>query len=123
MPSYSAGMHRFWFPLLLLSLIVLSFCGAVYAACRSWRKMGPGKRIAGVLLLAPHFLLAVCVVMSLLHGQAPQGSHDFNTAFASDVLLIFILPLPALVGTLAALVMFRRASLEFADRAISGSRI
>ncbi|HTA22997.1 MAG TPA: hypothetical protein VK763_05650 [Terriglobales bacterium] len=95
--------------LLLLGLIVLAFGGVVYAACRSWRKMSAGKRIMGVLLLSPHFLLVVCIVVSLLCGHPPQGSSCFNTQFVCGVLLVFILPLPALVGTLTAFVMFRRA--------------
>jgi hypothetical protein len=112
-------MERVW--LLLLYLVVLSFCGVVYAACRSWRKMGPRKRIVSVLLLAPHFLLTVCIVMALRYGQAPPGSHSFNSQFVRAVLIVFILPVPAFVGTLAALIVFRRASLDFASRRISGS--
>jgi hypothetical protein len=95
--------------LLLLCLIILAFGGVVYAACRSWRKMGAGKRIMGVLLLSPHFLLVVCIVVSLLCGHPPQGSRCFNTQFLCGVLIVFSLPLPALVGTLMALRMFRRA--------------
>jgi hypothetical protein len=57
--------------LLLLGLIVLAFGGVVYAGCRSWRKMGAGKRIMGALLLSPHFLLVVCFVVSLLCGHPP----------------------------------------------------
>jgi hypothetical protein len=95
--------------LLLLCLIILAFGGVVYAACRSWRKMGAGERIMGVLLLSPHFLLVVCIVVSLLCGHPPQGSRCFNTQFLCGVLIVFILPLPALVGTLMALRMFRRA--------------
>ena len=95
--------------LLLLGLIVLAFGGVVYTACRSWRKMGVGKRIMGVLLLSPHFLLVVCIVVSLLCGHPPQGSRCFNAQFFFGVLMVFILPLPTLVGTLTALIMFRRA--------------
>jgi uncharacterized membrane protein len=92
--------------LLLLGLIVLAFGGVAYAGCRSWRKMSAGKRIMGVLLLSPHFLLVVCIVVSLLCGHPPQGSSCFNTQFVCGVLLVFILPLPALIGTLTALGMF-----------------
>jgi FtsH-binding integral membrane protein len=95
--------------LLLLGLIVLAFGGVAYTGCRSWRKMSAGKRIMGVLLLSPHFLLVVCIVVSLLCGHPPQGSRCFNTQFVCGVLMVFILPLPALVGTLTAFVMFRRA--------------
>jgi len=95
--------------LLLLCLIILVLCGAVYAAWRSWRKMSAGKRILGVLLLAPHFLLVVCIVVSLLCGHPPQGSRCFNTQFFCGVLIVFILPVPALVGTVTAFVMFWRA--------------
>ena len=104
--SYSACMRGI---LLLLGLIVLAFGGVVYAGCRSWRKMGAGKRIMGALLLSPHFLLVVCIVVSLLCGHPPQGSSCFNTQFVCAVLLVFILPVPALVGTLTALVIFKRA--------------
>jgi hypothetical protein len=97
--------------LLLLCVIVLAWCGVVYAGFRSWRKMSVGKRIAGVLLLSPHFLFIVCLVVSLLCGHPPQGSPCFNTQFVCGVLLVFFLPLPALAGTITALVMFKRASL------------
>ena len=103
---YSACMRAI---LLLLCLIVLALCGMVYAACLSWRKMSAGKRTIGVLLLSPHFMLVVCIVVSLLCGHPPQGSRCFNTQFLCAVLMVFILPLPALAGTLTALIMFRRA--------------
>jgi len=95
--------------IVLLGLIVLAFFAAIYFAARSWGKMGPGKRIAGLLLLAPHFLLLACIVVSLLNGHPPQGSPGFSTQFICGVLIVFILPLPALVGTVSALVIFTRA--------------
>jgi hypothetical protein len=101
-------MRSIWFPL-IFGLIVLAFCGVVYAGYRSWRKMSAGKRIAGVLLLSPHFLLVVCIVVSLLCGHPPQGSPCFNRQFVCAVLVVFILPVPALVGTITALIMFRGA--------------
>jgi hypothetical protein len=103
-------MQRIW--LLLPGVIVLAFCGVVYVACLAWRKMGLKKRIAGLLLLAPHFLLIVCVVVSLLCGHPPQGSPCFNRQFVCAVLIVFILPLPALVGTLLAFGIFKRARLS-----------
>jgi hypothetical protein len=101
------GMHGTW--LGLLYVIVLAFFGVVFLGCLSWGKMGAKKRIAGVLLMAPHFLLVVCIGVGLLCGQAPQGSSCFNTQFFAGVLMVFILPVPALVGTLAALIMFSLA--------------
>jgi hypothetical protein len=103
-------MHRIW--LLLPCVIVLVFCGVVYVACLAWRKMGLRKRIASLLLLAPHFLLIVCIVVSLLCGHPPQGSRCFNTQFVCAVLIVFILPLPALLGTLLAFVILKRAQLS-----------
>jgi hypothetical protein len=100
-------MHPIWFG--LLGLIFLSFCGVVYAGCLAWGKMGPGKRVGGVLLLAPHFLLVGCIIASLLCGHPAQGSHCFNVQFLCGVLMVFILPLPALAGTVAAFIMFGRA--------------
>jgi hypothetical protein len=100
-------MQRIW--LLLPCVIVLVFCGAVLLACLAWRKMGLKKRIASLLLLGPHFLLIVCIVVSQLCGHPPQGSRCFNTQFVCAVLLVFILPLPALVGTLLAVVILKRA--------------
>jgi hypothetical protein len=97
--------------MLLLAVIVLAFFAAVYFASRSWEKMSPGKRITGLLLLAPHFLLLACIVVSLLNGHPPQGSPGFNTQFICAVLIVFILPVPALVGTVSALIMFTRARL------------
>jgi hypothetical protein len=106
-------MRTIGLPVLLLCVIVLTFCGVVYAGCRSWRKMSAGKRIGGVLLLSPHLLLIVCIVVLLVCGKAPQGSRCFNDQFASGVLALFILPLPTLVGTSVALSMFRRARRGF----------
>lgn len=102
-----------WIVLLVFGVIVLAFCGVVYAACLSWRKMGPGKRVAGLSLLTPHFLLIACIAFSLLSGRAPLGaplgSPRWNALFFSDVLIVFILPVPALVGTVLALVLFINA--------------
>ena len=95
-------------PLVLL-VIVLAFCGVVYAACLAWPKMRPGKRALGSLLLIPHFLLVLCIPFSLLGGGAPTGSSGWNAAFFTDVLVVFIFPLPALAGTVAAFVIFRSA--------------
>jgi hypothetical protein len=100
-------MNRLW--LLLLCAIVLALCAVVYLAFVSWGKMGPKRRIASLLLLAPDFLIVVCIVVSALCGHPPQGSRCFNGQFICAVLLVFILPLPALVGTLVALGMFIRA--------------
>ena len=108
-PSYSACMHSIWLPVLLLCLIVLPLCGAVYTVCRSWRRISPGKRIIAALLLSPHFLFLVCIVVSVLCGHPPQGSPCFNRQFICAVLMVFILPVPALAGTITALIMFRRA--------------
>lgn len=97
-------MRLIW---LLLCLIVLAFCGVVYAGCRSWRKLNAGKRIMGVLLLSPHFLFVVSIVVSLLCGHPAQGSPCFNTQFICGVLIVFILPVPALVGTITAFIIFK----------------
>ena len=105
-----AGM-RLILPLVILA-IFLAFCGVVYAACLAWPKMRPGKRVLGSLLLVPHFLLLLCIPFSLRGGSAPMGSSDWNAAFSADVLVIFILPLPALAGTMAALVIFRNARMD-----------
>src|SRR5277367_854469 len=103
-------MQRIW--LLLPCVIVLSFCGVAYLACLAWRKMGLRKRIASLLLLAPHFLLIVCIVVSQLCGHPPQGSPCFNRQFVCAVLIAFILPLPALIGTLVAFAIVNRARLS-----------
>src|SRR5580700_11852070 len=103
-------MQRVW--LLVPYVIVLVFCGAMFLACLAWRKMGLRKRIASLLLLAPHFLLIICIVVSQRCGHPPQGSSCFNTQFVCAVLIVFILPLPALIGTLLAFVIFKRARLS-----------
>ena len=97
------------FVFFLLAAIVLALVGAVFAAARSWPKMSPRRRIIGVLLLVPHFLLIVCIVIGVLNGQAPMGSPQSNAAFSADVFALFILPVPALAGTIAALILFLRA--------------
>ena len=96
-------MHRIG--LLLLCGIVLTFCAVIYVAYRAWRKISRGKRIASILLLTPHFLLIVCILTSLAYGHPPSGSPAFNTQFVCGVLIVFFLPLPALVGTLAGLAL------------------
>jgi hypothetical protein len=105
--AYSAGVHRTW--LLLLCVVVLALFGFVYLAFLAWPKMTPKKRVASLLLLAPDFLIVVCIVVSASCGHPPQGSPCFNTQFLCGVLLVFILPLPALLGTLVALAMFIHA--------------
>jgi hypothetical protein len=105
--AYSAGMQGIW--LLLLCVVVLVFLGVVFLGCLSWPKMTPKKRISSLLLLAPDFLIIGCVVVSASCGHPPQGSQCFNTQFICGVLIVFILPLPALVGTLVALGMFIHA--------------
>jgi hypothetical protein len=48
----------------------------------------------------------VCIPFALQGGNAPQGSPRFNQAFAADVFIIFLLPVPALLGSVGALVVF-----------------
>jgi hypothetical protein len=102
-------MH--WVLWLSLAVIILLFCWAVFVGCRAWRNIGIKKRIAGVLLLAPHLLLIVCLIVCVALtqscGVAAQGSRCFNAQFAYGVLTLFILPVPALVGTSVALIVFR----------------
>jgi hypothetical protein len=107
--------------------IVLWFCWAVFAGCRSWPALHPKRRIAGILLLTPHLLLIVClgvsIVLSLRCGTAAQGSRCFNAQFASDVYAVFILPVPALIGTSIALVLFRKVRRrEFPDHGSKPAR-
>jgi hypothetical protein len=95
-----------------LGVIFLLLFWAVYAGYRSWRTIGPKRRIAGVLLLLPHVLLVVfltvSLVLSLQCGAAAQGSRCFNAQFGYAVLVVFILPVPALIGTSLAFMMFKR---------------
>ena len=86
--------------------IALAFCALLYLAARSWRKIATWKWTAGLLLLVPHFLLLWCIEVSLRNGNATQGSPRWNKAFGSDVFMMFILPVPALLGSLGALLMF-----------------
>jgi len=97
--------------LLVSGVVVLAFCALLYVAARSWRKIATWKRITGLLLLIPHFLLLVCIPFALQGGNAPPGSvppgsSRFNQAFAADVYIMFILPVPALLGSIGALLMF-----------------
>jgi len=95
-----------WIVLSVVGVIALAFCALLYLAARSWRKIATGRWIAGLLLLIPHFLLLVCIPFALQGGDAPQGSSRFNQAFAADVYMMFILPVPAFLGSLGALLMF-----------------
>jgi hypothetical protein len=95
-----------WIVLSVVGVVVLAFCALLYVAARSWRKIGIARWIAGLLLLVPHFLLVVCIPFALQGGNAPQGSPRFNQAFAADVYIMFLLPVPALLGSIAALLVF-----------------
>jgi hypothetical protein len=53
--STGAEMQRIG--LLLFGVIVLAFCGVVYVAYLSWRKMAPWKRIASLSCLHHIFCL------------------------------------------------------------------
>ena len=102
--SYSARMQ--WIVLSVAGVVVLAFCALLYVAARSWRKIGTGRWIAGLFLLVPHFLLLWCMAVSLRVGNAPQGSARWNEAFGADVYMLFILPVPAILGSIAALLLF-----------------
>jgi hypothetical protein len=95
-----------WIVLLVVGVVVLAFCALLYIAARSWRKIGRGRWITGLLLLMPHFLLLWCIAVSLRGGNEPQGSARWNEAFGADVYMMFILPVPALLGSIAALLVF-----------------
>jgi hypothetical protein len=99
-------MNRFL--LYVFCPIVLAFCGIVYTGFRAWSRMGVRKRIVGFLLLTPHMLIIVCAVWNMLCGHPAMGSDCYNAQFVSGVLMIFILPVPALAGSLAALAIFTR---------------
>jgi len=93
----------------ILVLVAGVFCAVAWIAVRSWRRISKGQRIASVLLLTPHFLILVCILVSLACGHPPQGSVCWNRQFACAVLVVFILPVPALVGTLTATVLLLSA--------------
>lgn len=93
----------------IFALIVGALGGVVFIAVRSWSKLSPGQRIVSTLLLTPHFLMIVCILVSLACGHPPQGSVCFNRQFVCAVLIVFILPVPALVGTIASLVLLLNA--------------
>jgi len=96
-------MHTAWY--LLLGGIVLSFCAVVFFVVRSWPRISPGKRVVSILLLTPHLAMNVCILVSLAYGHPQQGSAGFNAQFLCGILIVFILPLPALAGTLATVVL------------------
>jgi len=98
-----------WIVLSIIFVVTLAFCGAVYVAFRNWRKAGPGRRIAGLLFLVPHLLLLICIAISSSVGKAPQGSPRFNEGFFTSVLIVFILPVPAALGTITSLSLFLTA--------------
>ena len=95
-----------WIVESVLGAVVLALVALVYVAARSWRKIGTGRRVAGLLLMVPHLLLVMCIPFALRAGNAPQGSSQFNQAFAADVFMVFLLPIPAFVGSLSALFVF-----------------
>jgi len=89
----------------LFVAIVLVFILALFLAYRSWGRLKPGKRIFAVVLLAPHLLLILCFAANISCGNGGVGSACYNRQFVSAVLAFFILPLPTLIGTAAALWM------------------
>jgi hypothetical protein len=95
-----------WIVLSGAGVVVLALCALLYVAARSWRKIATGRWITGLLLLIPHFLLLVCIPFALQARNAPQGSPRFNQAFAADVYIMFLLPVPALLSSMAALLVF-----------------
>lgn len=107
--SYSARMQCIVWS--VIGVVVLAFCALLYVAARSWRKIATWKWMTGLLLLVPHFLLLWCIEVSLRNnsappGSVPQGSARWNEAFGASVYMVFILPVPALVGSIAALLVF-----------------
>jgi hypothetical protein len=50
-------------------------------------------------------------ILSVLSSLACDNSHTqacYNVQFSSGVLIVFILPLPAIVGTILAIAIFKR---------------
>jgi len=101
-----------WLLWLVFGLIVASFCWALRVGYRSRQEVGPKKWIAGLVLLLPHLILVVCItvciVLTLSCGAASPGSPCFNAQFLYSTLVMFILPIPALIGTSVALRLFKR---------------
>jgi len=93
----------------ILAALGLVFLLAVVMGCRSWRRLTTGKRIVSVLLLMPLFLMILCFALSLSCGKAALGSACYDRQFVTGVLMVFFLPLPALLGTAAAFGIFIRA--------------
>ncbi len=88
---------------------VLVFLLALNLAYRCWGALRAGQRIGAILLLLPHFLFILCAVLSASCGNAAEGSACYNRQFLTGVLIVFILPAPSLVGTIAALRLFMTA--------------
>jgi hypothetical protein len=51
--------------LVVLCGIVVAFCGVVYLAIRRCPVITTGQRIVNTLLITPHFLLIVCILVTL----------------------------------------------------------
>jgi hypothetical protein len=96
-----------WIVLSAAGVLALAFCLLLYLAARAWRKIATWKWITGLLLLVPHFLLLWSIEVALRNGNAPQGSARWNEAFGAEVYIMFILPVPALLGSLGALLIFK----------------
>jgi hypothetical protein len=92
----------------LFVAVVLVFILALFLAYRSWGRLKPGKRIFALVLLAPHFPMILCFAANVSCGGG-VGSACYNRQFVSAVLAFFILPLPSLIGTAAALKIFLTA--------------
>ena len=96
-----------WIVFSVAGLVALAFCALLYLAARSWRKIATWKWIIGLLLLVPHLLLLACIPFVLQGGNAPQGSARWNEAFGAEVYMMFILPVPALLGSIGSFLVFK----------------
>lgn len=102
-----------WIVPAVIGVVVFAFCALLLVAARSWPKIRPRNRIVGLLLLLPHFLLLVCLALALRDNGAPQGSARWNEGFGASIYAMFLLPIPALLGSIGSLLVFllsRRAN-------------
>jgi len=92
----------------LFVAIVLVFILALFLAYRSWGRLKPGRRFFALALLAPHLLLILCFAANMSCGGG-VGSGCYSRQFVSAVIAFFVLPVPSLIGTVAALRIFLTA--------------
>jgi hypothetical protein len=93
---------------LIVAFAVVAFIWVLVIGIRAWQSPRWRNRISGILFLLPNALLIASIIPYAACGRAGEDSPCFLVPVLSVIFVDFILPLPALLGTLLALRGFSR---------------